>query len=78
MAPYLPELLGRTAAQKKHEFLSWPGAIRVGKWKLHRYGKERFALYDLENDLAEQHNLAKGHPEVINRCRHYFEEGRKR
>lgn len=78
MDPYLPELLGRTTTQKKHEFLYWPGAIRVGKWKLHRYGPERFALYDLENDLAEQHNLAKEHPEVINRCRHYFEEARKR
>lgn len=70
---YLPELLGRTEAQKKHEYFYWIWAIRVGKWKLHRRGKDRFVLYDLENDIAEKNDLAKKMPEVVARCSRYFD-----
>jgi arylsulfatase A-like enzyme len=75
---YLPELLGQTKAQRKHDYLYWPGAIRVGKWKLHRHGKDRFALYDLEHDIAEKNDLAEKFPELVTRYRRYFDEARKR
>ncbi len=69
---YSPELLGRTDQQKKHEYLYWKRVIRVGKWKLHRCGKRGFALYDLENDIAEKNDLAKKKPDVVGRCKKYF------
>ena len=75
---YLPELLGRTETQKKHEYLYWIWAIRVGKWKLHRRGKDRFALYDLENDIAEKNDLAAKMPEVVARCSKYFDEATRK
>ena len=71
---YLPELLGQSEAQKKHEYLYWIWAIRVGKWKLHRRGKDRFALYDLENDIGETKDLAEKMPEIVACCSKYFEE----
>jgi arylsulfatase A-like enzyme len=42
-------------------------AIRVGRWKLHlaKHGTDLLALYDLEADPGEQHDLAAEHPEVV-------------
>mgnify|MGYP006285178939 CR=1 FL=1 len=50
-------------------------AIRYGKWKLHveksigwdaeKDGDFRDALYDLETDIAEQHNIAAQHPDIV-------------
>ncbi len=71
---YLPELLGQTDTQTKHDYLYWIGAIRVGKWKLHRRGKDRFALYDLEKDIAERNDLAQEMPELVRRYSKYFDE----
>lgn len=71
---YLPELQGQTAMQEKHEYLYWIWAIRVGKWKLHTRGNDRFALYDLENDIAEKYDLADKMPEIVTRCSKYFKE----
>jgi len=70
---YLPELLGRPEAQRKHEYFYWIWAVRVGKWKLRPRGKDRYALYDLENDIAEKHDLADKMPDVVARCAKYFE-----
>jgi len=48
-------------------------AIRVGKWKLH-VAKTRVwpadvpflvSLYDLENDISEEHNVASYHPDIV-------------
>ncbi len=74
---YLPELLGRTAEQKKHEYFYWIWAIRSGKWKLHPAGKDKFRLYDLENDIAEKHDVAGKFPEVVERCSKYFEKAKR-
>jgi arylsulfatase A len=74
---YLPELLGQAEAQKKHEYFYWIWAIRVGKWKLHTRGKDRFALYDLENDIAEKQDLAEKMPEIVARCSKFFDEARR-
>src|SRR6185437_6216765 len=47
----------------------WPDlAIREGNWKLlvFRDGS-RPELFDLSNDVAEKHNLAKEHPDMVDR-----------
>ena len=69
---YLPELLEKTEEQKKHEYFYWIWAIRVGKWKLHPAGKDRYKLYDLEKDIGEKNDLAAEMPEVVERCSKYF------
>jgi arylsulfatase A-like enzyme len=53
-----------------HESFHWKSgkavAIREGNWKLIMTGK-KIELYDLPNDLGEAHNLAKKHPEIVER-----------
>jgi len=40
-------------------------AISRGKWKLlHLYEYDSDELYDVENDIGEQHDLIKKHPEL--------------
>jgi len=70
---YLPELLGKRGEQKKHEYFYWIWAVRVGKWKLHPAGRDRYRLYDLENDIAEKHDVADRFPDVVARCSRYFQ-----
>ncbi len=63
--------------QEKHNYLYWefPSyggqvAVRMGKWKalgkgLLKNPDNPLDLYDLENDIAEQYNVADENPEVI-------------
>lgn len=72
---YLPELLGRD--QKKHDHLYWEflerggkQAVRFGNWKGVRLNMDTdpeaaIELYDLTDDLEEQHNIASEHPEIV-------------
>jgi arylsulfatase len=64
--------------QRQHEYLYWEfpaysvqQAIRAGNWKVVRrdinQGDEPFELYDLSTDIAEQHDVATDHPEIIRR-----------
>ena len=72
---FLPELLGKEQAEHKAmywEFISQGGkqAVRKGKWKLVKLDvldpdKTRVELYDLENDRAEQNDVAEKYPEVL-------------
>ncbi len=40
--------------------------VRRGKWKLHYFFEDqRVELYDLENDLGEQENLASTYPQMV-------------
>jgi arylsulfatase A-like enzyme len=59
--------------------------FRSGKWKLHRLPIAKnqrrtggpdfnYELYDLETDLAEQHNMATGNPEVVEQLSQRLEE----
>jgi len=68
--------LFKQGEQKKHEYLYWefPGykgqqAIRVGDWKAVRQnilkGNLQIQLYNLADDIAEQHDLAKQHPDRV-------------
>jgi len=51
-------------------FYYWKGqleAVRFNKWKLHvaKHGETVLQLYDLENDCAEQHDVAALYPDVV-------------
>lgn len=71
---FLPTLLGQT--QPVHDYLYWEfpaykgqQAVQVWPWKGIRKGilegNMEIELYHLENDPAEQHNLADQHPETV-------------
>ena len=70
---FLPTLSNQ-GDQKKHAYLYWElkqqQALRMGDWKLYRRagknGKINEHLFNLKDDLAEQKNLAKSHPEKLN------------
>jgi arylsulfatase len=72
---FLPTLM-HSGEQQKHPFLYWefPGyngqqAVRLGKWKGIRFnmqkGNLKMKLFDLENDIREQHDVADEHPEIV-------------
>ncbi|MCL4118500.1 UNVERIFIED_CONTAM: hypothetical protein GTU68_065045 [Idotea baltica] len=72
---FLPELLGNE--QKQHEYLYWEfherggkQAVRIGDWKGIRLKMKNdknapLELYNLSNDLGESNNIAKDHPEIV-------------
>jgi arylsulfatase A-like enzyme len=67
---FLPSLLGHDENQKKHEYLYWEyngkQAVRMGSWKAYRPGfEESIELYNLEDDIGEQNDLAPKHPEIV-------------
>ncbi len=70
----LPALKGEV--QPAHDFLYWEypatkgqQAVRMGKWKGIRQnlfdGEMVLQLYDLEEDVREEHDVASAHPEVV-------------
>ena len=76
---FLPTLLGQSE-QESHDYLYWEfhgrwygaQAVRWGDWKAVRLGGHLdpaapVELYDLTNDIGEQDNLAKSHPDVVER-----------
>jgi arylsulfatase A-like enzyme len=68
----VPTLLGRPAEQKQHDYLYWAfyerggaQAVRQGKWKaVQQPLNTPVRLYDLADDLGEDHDVAAEHPEV--------------
>ena len=73
---WVPSMLGQN--QKQHEYLYWQfghkSAVRADRWKavLFGHGKEQRAeLFDLNEDIAEQHDVAAEHPEIISRLQQY-------
>ena len=78
----LPLLKGSNAPV--HEQLCWSyehqWAIRQGKWKLSVSGPKKDsppALYDLENDPKEEHDLAGNEPERVAKMQACWEKWRK-
>lgn len=69
---FAPVLLGDAKAQKEHPFLYWEFhetdqiAVRMGDWKL-VVVKGVPRLYNLAEDIHEDHDVAASHPEVVNR-----------
>jgi arylsulfatase len=73
--------------QKTHDFLYWEypemdgqQAIRMGEWKAIRRnlkkGKEKLQLYNLNEDIQEQHDVASQHPEIIEKMEKLLSESR--
>ena len=71
---FLPTLFSEDG-QQQHEYLYWEfhelngrEALRSGNWKLIRQpvvGETILELYDLSNDIHEDHNLAAQYPEKV-------------
>jgi arylsulfatase A-like enzyme len=41
-------------------------AVRMGKWKaVRKLPKAPIELYDLKNDIGEEHNIADQHPDLV-------------
>jgi len=63
--------------QVSREWIDIPpqGAVRMGPWKLiHYYGETQpDELYNLDDDIGEQNNLAARHPEKVQRMREMLE-----
>ncbi len=70
----LPSILGKK--QKDHEYLYWEfhergftQAVRMGKWKAvrntHNKKPLEVELYNIEEDISEQRNVALQHPDVM-------------
>ena len=74
---YLPTLLGDPGQQRHHDYLYWASqegetsiGVRMGKWKLIRYRKDKptgadWRLYDLEVDLPEKQDVAKQQQAIV-------------
>jgi arylsulfatase A len=70
------------ADSRRPEFFYWEGealrAVRSGRWKFHRtsrWGGDELspALYDLEQDIGEQHNLVDRYPKLADGLRRRME-----
>lgn len=81
---YLPELLGADE-QEKHPHLYWEfpasggqQAVRMDQWKAIRLnirqGNMELELYNLEEDLQEQHNVAGEHPDIVRNMEEIMEQ----
>jgi arylsulfatase A-like enzyme len=71
---YVPTLLGKPDEQFTHDWLYWEfyekgfkQAVRFENWKGIRADKDdaTIELYDLSQDVGEDHNIAADHPEVV-------------
>lgn len=74
---FLPSILGKDERQKQHEFLYWEfyegqsgQAVRMGNWKAIRkpLNGDQVELYNLQDDLGEQQDVAAQHPELVHRA----------
>jgi len=77
----LPAFFGQRQKQKKHKYLYWElrgqQAVRMGKWKALRLKPDRkIALYDLDKDIGESHDVAGEHPDVVAEMADIFRTGR--
>ncbi len=82
---FLPTLLGNPQNQKSHESMYWEfpsyggqQAVRKGNWKAIRKdildGNTEIELYDLSQDLKEEHNVAPEYPEIVAEMQLIMEE----
>lgn len=74
---FLPTLRGEKN-QKEHEYIYWEfpsyggqQAVRMGKWKGIREnifdGNMEIQLFNLEEDIQEENNIADEHPKIVNK-----------
>ncbi|MFQ6036255.1 MAG: arylsulfatase [Sedimentisphaerales bacterium] len=84
----VPTLLGQDQKQRKHEFLYWEfhergkkQAVRMDYWKGVRLNVAKnpdgpIELYNLEVDIAEKHNVAEQHPQIVAKIANYMKTAR--
>jgi arylsulfatase A-like enzyme len=82
----VPVLTGKTAEQKAHEFLYWEfheggfkqATLYQGRWKGIRSGgpDAPVQLFDQQNDVAEETNVADKHPDIANQISTYLKTAR--
>ncbi|MCA8998296.1 MAG: sulfatase-like hydrolase/transferase, partial [Planctomycetaceae bacterium] len=77
---FVPAILGNANDQKEHEFLYWEfyerafkQGVRAGDWKYVKVN-DKEELYNLADDLAEENDLAKKHPDQLARLRTMAEQ----
>lgn len=77
----LPTLLGEPRSQAQHPYLYWEfyegafkQAARWQQWKAVRIKGAATELYDLRQDLAEAHNLAGDHADIVARLEGFMSE----
>ena len=71
---FLPTILGEADKQKIHEYLYWEfnennapvQAIRKGEWKAVRFLNKPLQLFNLSNDLKEEHDVSFENKKVRN------------
>lgn len=82
---FVPTLRGRPDAQPSHDYLYFQfgnrsSAVRQGPWKLvclkpYRSRKlTTFELYNLDDDIGEQNNIADKHPDRVERMKAMMQE----
>jgi len=83
---YLPTLLGQDDLQAAHRYLYWEfhgrggrQAVRYGDWKGVRLNFNQdphgpLELYNLQDDIAEAHNLADEHPDIVEKINAFMRE----
>jgi arylsulfatase A-like enzyme len=81
----LPVLKGNDRDQRQHEYLYWEfpsyggqQAVRLDKWKGIRKnilseGNLEIELYNLEEDLQEQNNVADRYPDIVEKIERIME-----
>jgi arylsulfatase A-like enzyme len=82
----VPLLTGKPQEQKEHEFLYWEfheggfkqAALYQGRWKGIRQGgpDATVKLYDQENDVAEETDVAARHPDIATKIGEYLKTAR--
>ena len=71
-------LLGKAEAESPHKLHYYEvEGIRRGNWKVVR-GKKNIELYNLKNDLGETKNIAKRHPDLVEKLEALLNEHSKR
>ncbi|MCP4711252.1 MAG: sulfatase-like hydrolase/transferase, partial [Planctomycetes bacterium] len=78
---FLPALLGNNDQQKTHDYLYWEyngaQAVRMDDWKgYRRRTNQPIELYNLADDIAEQHNLAQINLETLAQISDIMQTGR--
>lgn len=71
---FVPAILGKVEEQPTHDYLYWEfyeqgsrQAVRRGDWKavVEPMGSDHVELFNLKQDLGEQHDVADKHPQIV-------------
>jgi arylsulfatase A-like enzyme len=78
---FVPALRGQKEKQRAHDALYWAfyerggaQAVRMGRWKaVQQPIRAPIQLYDLDQDLSEQRDVADKHPDVVAKMKQVME-----